>query len=195
MPTNDVSIIEKEFDIFDGLMTSKPDRIETQKNGRVVVRDFKTASQLSENDEENWNVDGGILGECMAGQTDTAIVDIIVKYEPKSGNGIKLVTVTLTPEKQVALHDTVAQFWADAQWRTKEAAKLGSLQPFSKNLKACSGKYGLCPYYARCWGKGKPESMLYRFSAEKPWRWALHAGGIKWQKALETVYTKLKKEA
>lgn len=179
-------IVEKEFTIFGGLMTSKPDRIE-QRNGKPIVRDFKSAATFSEHDDEYWNADGGILGECIAAGTDKAIVDIVRKYEGKSGPDTKLVEVTLTPEKEHALLNVVKQFWADFEWRTKEVAKRKELTAYSQNLKACVGKYGPCPYYARCWKKGKPESMHFKL-VEPNRRWANHAGGIDWQKALDKAF-------
>lgn len=194
LPANSEAVIEKEFNIFNGLMTSKPDRLEKQ-NGKVIVRDFKTASSFSDSDEEAWGADGGILGECIAGKTDTAIVDIVLKYQPKSGGGVKLVTVKLTKEKELVLKETVRNFWQQAEERVKQAAKPGKgdlnavlANAFPQQLKSCVGKYGKCPYYARCWQKGTADSMLYRSSDEPPFRWAKHAGGIDWQKHLDKAY-------
>lgn len=193
LPANSEVVIENEFSIFDGLMTSKPDRIERHA-GKTIVRDFKTSSFFSENDEDSWGIDGGILGECVAANTDTALVDIVLKYQPKTGPGVKVVKVTLTPEKHGALRSQVDQFWTDAEWRVKTAAKLKTLDAFSQNLKGCIGKYGPCPYYARCWKRGQPESMMYRLPEQPPRNWATYGPGITWGKALEAVNAKLKKE-
>lgn len=200
LPEGPDVVVEKEFPIFKGWMTSKPDRIE--KHGeKVVVRDFKTASNLSEHDEENWNIDGGILGECMAAKTDTAVVDIIVKYPPKSGVGVKLVNVTLTPEKERVLRNAVMEFWREAEERTAVVARadprdvkdiITSPKAFVQNLKGCVGKYGPCPYYARCWSKGKPESMFYA-QVQPEWRWAKYKPAITWMKSLEAAYEKGRK--
>lgn len=173
--------VEKEVVIFDGYMTSKPDRIEV-RNGKRVVRDFKSSAFFSEKDDEAWNVDGGILGECIAGETDEAIVDITTKREraadsKSTGPEVKVVKVTLTPTKETALKQVVRDFWASAQERVRQLAAGVTSAPLEwldqaapKNIRACVGKYGLCPYYARCWGR-PPESMLYRLSEKPPDRW------------------------
>lgn len=179
-PLPKATAIEEEFPILDGMMTSKPDRIE-QVDGRVVVRDFKTSAFFSENDDAMWGVDMGILGECIAADTDTAYVDITTKRANVSGPAVKVVKVTLTPSKRAAMQAHVEDFWAQLEKRATALAKkkpsaaaLDDVAP--KNLSACVGKYGPCPYYARCWGKA-PESMLYKLTEKAPARWADYAEG------------------
>jgi hypothetical protein len=166
--------VEKEFVILDGYMTSKPDRIE-MRGDKPIVRDFKTSYALSEKDEETWNVDGGILGECIAADTDECLVDITSKRQ--SAPEVKVVKVTLTPAKREALASAVQLFWREAEARVTRLAK--DLSPKSpeafdvhapRSLASCVGKYGTCPYYARCWGR-PPESLLYYYSEEPPNRW------------------------
>jgi len=198
LPANSEAVIEQEFELFDGLMTSKPDRIE-KSNGKTIVRDFKTASSLSENDEMAWNVDGGILGECLAAETDTALVDIVLKYQPKTGSGVKVVIVKLTDEKRDILHATVRDFWEQAEQRTKLLARMKGKtvdldHAFPRQLKSCVGKYGPCPYYARCWSKGSMESMQYKLVEDAPRKWAEYGAGLSWQKALDTAFAVGKKD-
>ena len=194
LPPNTKAIIEKAFSIFDGRMTSKPDRIEKSGN-RHLARDFKTAFTHSEHDELVWNVDGGILGECIAADTDTALVDIVTKRENASV-GTKIVTAKLTPTKRFVLEQMVDAFWQQAEERTKQLAKVKKptredvFKAFMPNLKGCVGKFGPCPYYQRCWGQ-PPESMLYKHT-EPPREWAEFSPVIKWRKALDTAYAKAK---
>lgn len=197
-PLPKATSVEEEFVIFGGYMTSKPDRIEV-RDGKRVVRDFKTSAFFSDKDEESWNVDGGILGECVAGETDEAIVDITSKRERKegstsSGPDVKVVTARLTPKKRAALERLVKQWWREAERRVTQLAEELSSAPVERhgelfddyatqNLRNCVGKYGVCPYYARCWGK-PPESMLYRLTEEPPKRWATMKQGpqpMKWK--------------
>lgn len=187
--------IEETVVLFGGLMTSKPDRVE-QSGTRTIVRDFKTAAMFSKNDEQAWGVDGGILGECIAGETDTALVDIVSKqYDAKVPT--KIVTVKLTPEKRTALERTVKQFWGEAEQRTRSVAAAKPtrdlvLSVYTQNLKGCVGKYSVCPYYARCWERGSQASMLYKQSTEPPRNWAEFKPAISWRKALDTAYSKTK---
>lgn len=164
------AIVEQEFTIFDGKMTSKPDRIETVQ-GKPIVRDFKTAAFFSERDNESWNVDVGILGECIAAETDTALVDITVKRENPAGQPVKVVKVTLTPAKAVAVKQLVDDFWQQLEARLTELAKRWRPdESVPRNPAACVGKYGSCPYYARCWGQ-MPQPLLYQLTPTPPDRW------------------------
>jgi hypothetical protein len=188
--------VEQEFVIFGGAMTSKPDRIELHGN-KPVVRDFKTASFFSEHDEVAWNADGGILGECIAAQTDTALVDITSKNATRPPF-VKIVTVKLTDAKRAALERTVEDFWEQAEARVKALAakkdfEAGVDEAFPRQLSSCVGKYGPCPYYARCWGSF-PEFAMYRLTQEAPRRWVDFEAGPQpreWKagkvKALEAV--------
>ena len=188
-------VVEKEFSIFGGLMTSKPDRIEG-KGASVIVRDFKSAMTFSENDELMWNTDGGIIGECIAGKTSKAIVDIQKKVKPREDGSLpdgpytKIVTVRLTDEKVEALKTSVEFFWQELEARVLYVStdvNGGSLNThFPKNLKGCVGKYGPCPYYARCWKRGSAESFLYKH-AGPPRNWAKYKPAVKYMKALDKV--------
>lgn len=171
-PLSEALAVEREHILFNGKMTSKPDR---EEEGRI--RDFKTAMTFSDNDEAAWNVDPGILGECLAAGVSEGIVDIVSK-RVDSDKRVKLVTVKLTAEKVHALQSMVNDFWETLERRVKKAA--GSPVPAAPNafpmaLNACVGKYGKCDYYDRCHGK-PPESMLYRLSETPPRLWMTGRG-------------------
>jgi len=197
MPKNDAVVVEKEFPIFSGWMTSKPDRIEGKGESRVV-RDFKSSAFFSENDELSWNIDGGILGECIAGKTNKAIVDIQKKNVPDKkrdgsvpeGPFTKIVVVRLTDEKKAALEETVKHFWEELEARvlyvSTQLSSIALNTHFPKSIKSCVGKYGVCPYYARCWQKGSADSFLYKH-AGPPRNWATYKPAIKWMKAVDRV--------
>jgi len=197
MPPLSKVVAEKELPIFGGLMTSKPDRIE--KSGtRHIVRDFKTSFMFSKNDEQHWGVNGGLLGECIAGDTDTALADIVTKREDAQV-GTKMVTVKLTPDKRAVLEYTVQRFWKDLEARTKLLAKAKKPTPqhvmeaFTPNMNACVGKYSVCAYYARCWEKGTAESMQYVMSEKPPRNWAEYKPVITWREQLDAAYEKTKR--
>ena len=201
LPSDESVIIEKEFSIFGGLMTSKPDRIEGKGENRRV-RDFKTSAMFREDDELAWNIDPGILGECIAGKTTKAIVDIQKKYAPEKnkdgtpydGKTTKIVTVHLTPEKHEALEVMVRGFWDELERRVKATAEGGDPKfTFPKSLKGCVTRYGLCPYYARCWQKGKSDFFLYKLTEQPPDRWALYPPKVKWLKELAAAAKVLRK--
>lgn len=174
-PMPKATSVEEEFTILGGMMTSKPDRIE-KHDEKVVVRDFKTSMFFSEKDDEVWNVDVGILGECVAAGAKEALVDITVKRDKVSGPAVKVVKVTLTDSKLEAVERLVESFWEQLEDRvTRLAAADGPSRDHlnekaPQNLRACVGKYGPCAYYARCWGK-PPESLLYRLTEKPPRRW------------------------
>jgi hypothetical protein len=167
VPIPEAEVVEEVVRIFAGKMTSKPDRIEKTLNGKPVVRDYKTSAFFSEYDDLTWGVDGGILGECIAAGASTAIVDIQRKWdnarEASPNANTKLVTVRLTPQKEEALRLMVDDFW-DAVEGAMRRAKTQGAEPFRKNLTGCVGKYGPCPYYARCWGGAPTEALAYRDS-------------------------------
>lgn len=203
LPKNDAVVVEKEFSIFGGLMTSKPDRIEGKgKNKRV--RDFKTSMYFSENDELSWAVDGGILGECIAGDTTIALVDIQKKFAPEKkkdgkpydGKLTKIVTVELTDEKKQTLERMVQSFWFELEDRVKQLALplntvVDADRFFPRSLKGCVSKYGLCPYYARCWQKGTAESFMFKHFGP-PRNWANYKPKVKWMDELEEATKKLR---
>lgn len=196
MPPLHKVVAEKEFPIIGGRMTSKPDRVE-KSGSRHIVRDFKTTFMFSQYDEQVWGIDGGILGECIAGDTDTALVDIVTKREDAKVT-TKMVTVKLTPDKRHALEAMVAATWKDIEARTKVLAKFKNptlqnvVESFPRNLKGCVNKYGPCAYYARCWEKGTVASMMYRRLAEPPRRWADYVPAISWRKQLDLAYERAK---
>lgn len=171
-PLGKALAVEREYALFDGKMTSKPDREEPG-----LIRDYKTAMNFKESDEKRWNVAGGIIGEAVAAKVDTAIVDIISKYEGKGEDRapekpVKLVTVRVTAAKKDALEAHVDAFWEGVEERVKKAAKsvAGASRAFSPNLNQCVGEYGPCDYYDHCWGKA-PESLMYRLAPNPPRRW------------------------
>lgn len=159
-PIPEAEVVEEVVEIFDGLMTSKPDRVEVV-NGKKVVRDYKTAFQFSDYDHLTWAVDGGILGEMEAVGASTAEVDIQRKYEGDSkSKNTRIVVVKMTAEKREALLQMVREFWVELGRRLELAVEVGA-GAFPPNLTGCVGKYGPCDYYVRCWG-GPPESLLYK---------------------------------
>jgi hypothetical protein len=166
-PLGKALAVEAEHAIFGGLMTSKPDREE-----QGLIRDYKTAMMFSDNDDAAWNVDPGILGECVAANVERASVDIISKRVDASKR-VKLVEVTLTETKRHALEVLVNDFWEQVEYRVKKAAgkdpKLAA-NAFPMNLGDCVGKYGQCEFYARCHGR-PPESLLYKVAEEPPRTW------------------------
>lgn len=166
-PLPKATAVEKTVPIFGGLMTSKPDRVED-----FAIRDFKSALYFSKNDQFTWTVDGGIIGEAVSANMNVAIVDITSKSAARSEeNGkvpaspVKVVTVTVKDTHRKALERLVKHFWVQLESKLK-AAKVTKpeAQPleelFPRNLLGCVGKYGPCPYYARCWGI-PPESLMY----------------------------------
>lgn len=163
-PIPEAETVEEQVAIFDGKMTSKPDRVEVIA-GKKQIRDYKSALFFSEHDEAKWNVDGGIIGEMVAAGTDVGIVDIQRKRtDPKDqGNDTRIVKVELTPAKRQALEAMVRHFWAALESRIEALndAETSVAAAFQRNLTGCVGKYGPCPYYARCWGT-PPASLLYK---------------------------------
>ena len=165
--------MEREHVIFGGLMTSKPDREEGPADVATAMRDYKSSANFSDNDDINWNVDPGIVGELVAAKVTKGIVDIVSK---RVGNDkrVKLVEVTLTPAKATWLMMMVYDFWNSLAERLKSEACDNASTPestaFPRNMGACVGKYGACEYYARCWGK-PPESLLYKVGAKPPRNW------------------------
>lgn len=154
--------VEATVRIFDGKMTSKPDRIEKGVDGKPTMRDYKTAFAFSEYDEAMWNVDGGIIGEMVAAGAADGWVDIQRKFERDGGKNTKIVRVELTYAKVQALETMVVNFWAELAMRLEWVAKKKDDNFFPKNLLGCVGKYGPCPYYNRCWARGTAESLMYR---------------------------------
>ncbi|MDE2022387.1 MAG: hypothetical protein KGI71_05765, partial [Patescibacteria group bacterium] len=193
-PLAQATAVEKQSTILGGLMTSKPDR-EELVNGKRVVRDFKTAMMLSsrvdgvDKDERYWNVNGGIIGECLAADTDTALVDIVRKTPGSPST--KLVVVKVDRRKAEALKAHAAEFWRQleerlgelagkdrviAKWVLKqmdekalrEARELLNAT-FPPSLTACVGKYE-CDYYDRCFGS-PPASLMFKLGATVPRKW------------------------
>ncbi len=181
---------EKEVVLFDGLLTSKPDRVEKGADGRPFARDYKTAAHFSKHDEKSWGVDVGILGEIAStakvknpetldGELQLphhGIVDIISK-SATTAPFVKLVRVELTLEKYAALEHYVRDVWSKLTLKLTVLAKFGKkadprdgAKVFPRNLSKCMGEYGPCPYYAHCWGK-LPESAMFKFAKEPPRRW------------------------
>lgn len=173
-PLGKALAIEKEHALFGGKMTSKPDR---EEPGRI--RDYKTAFGFKESDEKKWGTAGGIIGEAIAGNVDTALVDIVSKREGKAEHNavekpVKIVTVQVNDAKRQALEAYVDEFWEQLEARVKRAAKAKTpgpaLRAFPRNLNQCVGDYGPCDYYDYCWGR-PPESLLYRLAPTPPRRW------------------------
>lgn len=173
-PLGKAVALEKEHALFDGKMTSKPDR---EEPGRI--RDYKTAFGFKDSDDKKWNTAGGIIGEAIAGKVPVALVDIVSKREGKAEHNatekpVKVITVHVDEKKAAALEEHVNEFWAQLEARITKAAKAPSdaaaLRAFPRDLNQCVGDYGPCDYYDYCWGK-PPESMLYRLSPEPPRRW------------------------
>lgn len=170
--------VEETFAIFGGLMTSKPDRIE-----EFGIRDFKSSLFFSKNDQAAWTVDGGIIGEAIAGDMNVAIVDITSKSAARSeedgkvpSSPVKIVTVTVKDTHRKALERLVHNFWTQLEHKLVETqnVKERTLEEiFPRNLLGCVGKYGPCPYYARCWGI-PPDSLMYT-KAHGTDRWAATA--------------------
>ncbi len=191
-----VQSIEKEVAIFGGLMTSKPDRVE-RSGSRTIVRDFKSAGFFSKNDDAAWNTDGGILGECIAGRTDTALVDIVSK-SATTAPFVKIVTVKLNSQKQKVLERTVKDFWFTAEEKVTELESRASatrddvLETFGQNLKGCVGKYSVCPYYSRCWDRSSMAGMMFRQATKPPRNWADYKPKISWRAMLDNVYDSTK---
>lgn len=175
--------IEKTHSIFDGLMTSKPDR---EENG--AVRDFKTAMMFTKHDDAYWDVEPGIIGEMVAQGVRRAVVDVMRKENGRSENGSsasspnRIFHVELTDKKEEALRLAVEDFWRQLLWRLERVQKAKGDRSsavraaFPKQLKSCVGKYGLCDYYDRCWGKGL-EMLLYKKKEGFDHSWA--TGSIK----------------
>lgn len=181
-PLGRATAMEREYVIFDGLMTSKPDREESELatgSTATLMRDYKSSANFSDNDDYNWNVDPGIVGEMVAAKVTKGIVDIISKRVDASKR-VKLVPVTLTPAKAQWLGTMVLDFWVELATRLTSAAD-GETSPTAalpRNMGACVGKYGACEYYARCWGK-PPESLLYKVAPKPPRRWVTGREGQK----------------
>ena len=147
-------------------MTSKPDRIERTSSGKVQVREFKTANRFTENDSHKWSVSGEVIGEMMAANVDTAIVDII----EKKGGKVQQLEVKLTDEKRGSLVGLITALKAELTPRMEQyrAAKSVSPSPnldrvFPKNLNACGYQFGNpCPFFARCWGRSAATHLFER---------------------------------
>lgn len=196
-PLPKAKAVEQTVPIFDGLMTSKPDRVEG-----YGIRDFKSALYFSKNDQASWQVDGGIIGEAVAADVKVAIVDITSKSAARSeedgkvpSSPVKIVTVTVKDAHRKALERLVHTFWTQLESKMK-AAKLtkpsrGMPAPqaleelFPRNLLGCVGKYGPCPYYARCWGI-PPDSLMY-VKARGTDRWTATNGLTLTSASLQTL--------
>lgn len=189
-PLPEAEVVEEVVEIFGGLMTSKPDRVENRR-GKPVVRDFKTAFQFSDYDHLTWGVDGGILGEMVAVNAETAEVDIQRKYEGDTLiNNTRIVTVKMTEAKETALFRMAKDFWFDLARRLEETKELG-ISAFPHNLMGCVGKYGPCEYYGRCWGDGA-ERLLYKDT--KTVAVGLTSGGVIRTEVLEAAVKRIRKE-
>lgn len=181
--------IEETFPLFDGLMTSKPDRIEL--DGRI--RDYKTSFSFSQYDDQLWNTDGGIIGECMVSNATTGIVDIVRKEPerrkkkeegedakpPDPRDRVKTVMVKLTPEKASALAANVYDFWEQLEARVQRFLKREPIPgqhpldgSFTPSLRGCVTKYGPCRYYARCWEASTPQWFNYKL-VPPPRKWTV----------------------
>lgn len=169
-PLPSPTAIEETHTIFEGLMTSKPDR-EELVDGKRVVRDFKTTMRFSKTDEAYWAIEPGIIGEMVAHDTDTALVDVIRKL-PGTDSNVRIFTVRLTPQKKAALQGAVVDFWQQVLWRLSRVKKRPTeatiREVFPKQLKSCVGKYGPCDYYERCWGTGLGH-LLYETRPRSAW--------------------------
>ena len=201
-PLGEAKAVEVEHAIFNGKMTSKPDR---EEDG--LARDYKTAFKFSEHDDKKWGINGGIVGEAVALDVKRVLVDIVHKGEGKNEHEavdrpVKVVDAFITDAKKAGLKEHVEDFWRQLEWRVARVAKDGEKleAAFSKNLAACVGDYGPCDYYERCWGK-PPESMMYRLAPNPPRRWVtgredapLKLPGKLKASAIEAVRTKFLKE-
>lgn len=188
--------VEKEVQhtILEGKMTSKPDRVES---GKKVIRDFKTAANFSEWDEEIWNTDGGILGEILAVGAERALVDIVRKTKESASPTknrtpqVKVVSVKMTPEKKRALTAIVTDFWTQLRMRMAqleaaretagddpEALATAVDTAFPPNIKAgCVGRYGPCSHFDRCWGIQGQKLMFKRGTTNVfPWNEPVEGG-------------------
>ncbi len=155
-PLPKATAIEKELRISSIPMTSKPDREEPNR----VVRDFKTTSVRSKDDDAFWSVNGEIIGEMLAADATTCIVDIVNKNDGKTTQ----LEVTQSPEKIRALEELVEDLIEELNVRLHRARKMGGLSAiFPKRMTSCVGKYGRCHYYDRCWSGGAAR-LLYKKS-------------------------------
>lgn len=169
--------VEQTHEILGGQMTSKPDREEAG-----LVRDYKTAMMWSKHDQQHWDIEPGILGEMVAAGVKRALVDVVKKEKSEADaekeGEVKVFTVELTDAKAEALKNHVADFWWQLRARLERAAKgtkgtekATLAAAFPKNLKNCIGKYGICAYYQRCWGKGAT-AFLFVTRDDEERRWA-----------------------
>lgn len=201
-PLGSALAVEREYALFGGLMTSKPDREEPGQ-----IRDYKTAMMMSADDEAHWNTNGGIIGEAVASNVSRALVDIVSKREGKGEHNatekpVKVVVVNVTERHKARLEAHVREFWEQLETRVTRAAKpkADAVQLFPPNLNECVGDYGPCDYYAYCWGK-PPESMMYRMAPEAPRRWVtgregapLKLPGKLTAKLIDTAFAKLRQQ-
>lgn len=177
-PLGAATAVEKEHTILNGMMTVKPDREEGQ-GPTALMRDYKTTSNFSDNDDAVWNTDPSIIGEMMGMGAVRGVVDLVLK-RPEAARRVKLVNVSLTPAKEVALAAMQLDFWEQLTRRVNKVALVtldagpvttGLInEAFPPNLYECTHKYGLCEYYFRCWGKA-PESLSYKLTPEAPRAW------------------------
>jgi ribA/ribD-fused uncharacterized protein len=166
-----------------GLFTSRPDRIEDDGFG-LVARDFKTALMEKQTAADAWDIHGGMLGELLATGASRAIVDVIVKTKvPK----IRLYELRMTEAKRHAFETLILgalleiraamEKWSKRGWANAGTA-VYHLDPdsspattiFPKNLNACVGQYGRCPYYELCWGSGMVNVNLQRHKEQTQWQ-------------------------
>lgn len=193
---------EETLEVKEGLLqkryTSKPDRIEVNeeapsafgaKKAQVedaprIVREFKTAATLRDSDDKRWNVDGEVIGELVTSGLDTAVVDIITKFERPI---VRQIEVKLTEKKKHAWEQLVANIIDDVRARLgKLLAGLTVGEPaplfledmpaldnaFPRRLTECVSFSGrVCDYYDLCWNEqaATARGNFIKKNSDKPW--------------------------
>lgn len=172
--------IEKTIIVADGplagIFSSKPDRIELDGK-KTIVRDFKTAKRLYDNDQDKWDVNGEIIGEMLAAHASEAVVDIVTTGDvhPK----VRVIRVGMTPEKKAAFERLILAVFAQVTVNSK--ALYAGTEPevvCPRNLNHCAFPVR-CQYYDWCWGGGALARAMFTQKREMT---------VGWQKLLLKKY-------
>lgn len=148
-----------------GIYTCRFDRREP-----TTVREYKTAGRLYDNDREQWDINGEIIGQLLALEEmgvmakPKVTVDIITKERLPATRQIEVaLTETKRAEFESMISDSAREIRQrlDAYEGGVNTVNATHVAAFPVNTESCV-RYGkLCQFYAYCWTSDRREKLNY----------------------------------
>lgn len=148
-----------------GIYTCRFDRREP-----TTVREYKTAGRLYDNDREQWDINGEIIGQLLALEEmgvmakPKVTVDIITKERLPATRQIEVaLTETKRAEFESMISDSAREIRQrlDAYEGGVNTVNATHIAAFPVNTESCV-RYGkLCQFYAYCWTSDRREKLNY----------------------------------